>query len=145
MANVNEILATKGSKVHCIGPDATVLQAAGVMNQHKIGALLVMEGERIAGMFTERDVLQRVVAEHRDPTETLVNEVMTVEVACCTPFTKIAEARTAMRERKIRHLPVLNDEGHLLGLISIGDLNAYEANSQEQTIFLLQEYLYGRV
>jgi CBS domain-containing protein len=145
MPSVSDILARKGPQVVTIGPEVYVLQAARVMNQHKIGSLLVLDGDQIVGMFTERDVLQRVVVEHRDPATTMVGEVMTVEVACCTSATKIAEARTAMKDRRIRHLPVVDEQGHVLGLISIGDLNAYEATSQEQTIFLLQEYLYGRV
>jgi CBS domain-containing protein len=96
-------------------------------------------------MFTERDVLRRVVGEHRDPLGTTVVEVMTTEVYFCTPATSIEEARTAMKDHRIRHLPVVNEQGRLLGLISIGDLNAHLATSQEQTIYLLHEYLYGRV
>jgi CBS-domain-containing membrane protein len=70
---------------------------------------------------------------------------MTTEVLCCTPQTSIEEARTVMKERRIRHLPVVDAEDRLQGLVSIGDLNAYEAASQEQTIFLMSEYIYGRV
>jgi CBS-domain-containing membrane protein len=70
---------------------------------------------------------------------------MTEEVICCTPQTTLEEAGGAMKNRRIRHLPVVDDEGHLLGLISIGDLNAFHQADQEQTIFLLNEYLYGRV
>ena len=84
------------------------------------------------------------IREQRDPTVTRVADVMTVEVACCTPETTIDEARGAMKNRRIRHLPVV-EGGRLCGLVSIGDLNAHEAFSQEQTIYLLQEYLYGRV
>jgi CBS domain-containing protein len=128
-----------------VGPEATVLQAAMLMNEHKVGALVVLEQERIVGMFTERDVLRRVVGDQRDPARTVVREVMTTEVACCSPQTAIEEARVAMKDRRIRHLPVVEDGGRMLGLISIGDLNAYHAETQEQTIFLLNEYLYGRV
>jgi CBS domain-containing protein len=143
MATVMAILANKGSRVLTIGPDATVLQAAQLMNEHKIGALVVMASEGIAGMFTERDVLRRVVGEQRDPTTTIVADVMTTEVACCTPVTTLEEARGAMKNRRIRHLPVM-DDNRLCGLISIGDLNAYQMTSQEHTIHLLHEYLYGR-
>jgi CBS domain-containing protein len=145
MPTVKEILARKGSHVLTIGPGATVLEAALVMNEHKIGSLVVVREGQIVGMFTERDVLQRVVGEQREPGRTLVGEVMTTEVACCTLETKIDEARGAMKNRRIRHLPLLDDNGRLQGLISIGDLNAYEASNQEQTIYLLQEYMYGRV
>lgn len=145
MATVRDILARKGQQVWSLGGAATVLDAARFMAEHKIGAVLVLEGEHIAGMFSERDVLQRVVAEGRDPAQTTVGEVMTVEVACCTPDTTLAEARGAMKNRRIRHLPVVDGDERLLGLISIGDLNAFQVADQEQTIFLLNEYLYGRV
>jgi CBS domain-containing protein len=145
MATVRDILSKKGFHIWLVGKDATVLQAALLMNEHKIGSLVVMDQDRMAGMFTERDILQRVVGEQRDPARTTVGEVMTVEVACCTLQTTIEEARMALKERRIRHLPVIDGEGHLLGLISIGDLNAYEAFSLEQTIFLMDEYIHGRV
>jgi CBS domain-containing protein len=145
MATIREILVKKGTQVWSIGKEATVLQAALIMNEHKIGALVVMDQSRIAGMFSERDVLQRVVAEQRDPVRTMVDDVMTVEVVCCSAQTSVEEARGAMKNRRIRHLPVVDDQGALLGLISIGDLNAFQEASQEQTIFLMSEYLYGRV
>jgi CBS domain-containing protein len=144
MSQVREIMHRKGPHVWTIGPDASVLQAALLMNEHKIGALVVLDRGQICGMFTERDVLHRIVAQQRDPARTPVREVMSAEVICCSLDTSVDEARGAMRDRRIRHLPVVAD-GLLLGLISIGDLNAFQAAAQEQTIFLLSEYLYGRV
>ena len=145
MATVRDILAKKGSQVWSIGGETTVLHAAQFMAQHKIGALIVLDGERIVGMFSERDILQRVVAEGRDPAQATVADVMTTEVACCTADTPLEEARGAMKNRRIRHLPVVDGDERLLGVISIGDLNAFQVAHQEQTIFLLNEYLYGRV
>jgi CBS domain-containing protein len=145
MSSVRDILVKKGSGVLTTGKDSTVLEAAILMNEHKVGALVVLEAGRIAGMFTERDVLRRVVSERRDPATVTVGDVMTKEVICCTPETTIDEARGAMKNRRIRHLPVCDGDGGLKGLVSIGDLNAYENSSQEQTIHLLHEYLYGRV
>ena len=144
MGTVREIISRKGTQVWSVGKDATVLDAALLMNEHRIGALVVLEDGRVSGMFTERDVLRRVVAEQRDPGLTRVAEVMTEEIVCGTLETSIEEARGAMKNRRIRHLPLVDDDRRLLGLISIGDLNAHEATSQEQTIHLLQEYLYGR-
>ena len=143
MATVDAILAVKGTQVLTVGPDATVLQAVMLMNEHKVGALVVTTGKDVAGMFTERDLLRRVVGESRDPATTRVAEVMTTEVICCTPATPLEEARGAMKNRRIRHLPVVLD-GQLCGLISIGDLNAHQITSQEHTIHLMHEYLYGR-
>jgi CBS domain-containing protein len=145
MLKVRDILAQKGTCVHTVGPSMPVIEAALLMNEHRIGALVVALDQEIIGMFTERDVLRRVVGEHRDPAATLVQDVMSTEVVCCTPETSIEEARGAMKNRRIRHLPVVNDGNALIGLISIGDLNAHQATSQEQTIYLMQEYLYGRV
>jgi CBS domain-containing protein len=145
MTQVATILGRKGRQVWTVGKEATVLNAALLMNEYKIGALVVTDGGRIAGMFTERDVLRRVVGEQRDPARTLVAEVMTEEVVCCSPATTLDEAGGSMKNRRIRHLPVVDDDGQLLGLVSIGDLNAHRHAEQEQTIFLLHEYLHGRV
>jgi CBS domain-containing protein len=142
MAQVREILQRKGPHIWSIGPEATVLQAALLMRERKIGALVVLDQGQIVGM-SERDVLHRVVAQELDPARTTVGDVMTTEVVCCSLDTSIEEARGAMRDRRIRHLPVVVDN-RLIGLISIGDLNAFLTAEQEQTIFLLSEYLYGR-
>lgn len=144
MATIREILAKKGSQVFTIGKGATVLDAALVMNEHRVGALVVIDEGQVVGMFTERDVLRRVVGERRAAADTLVADVMTTEVLCCTPETSLEEIRGVMKNRRIRHLPVVDGGRRLQGLVSIGDLNAHEATSQEQTIYLLHEYLYGR-
>ncbi len=114
------------------------------MTEHRIGSLVVLDQGRVAGMFTERDVL-RLVAERREPAHTPVGEAMTVEVVCCSPTTPLEEAKSAMKNRRVRHLPVVGDDERLLGVVSIGDLNAYETADHEQTIFLMSEYIYGRV
>jgi len=145
MATVADILAVKGSHVLRIGRSATVLDAALVMNEHKVGALVVSDDGHVAGMFTERDVLRRVVGERRDPADTRVEEVMTAEVVCCQRNTTLEEARAAMKNRRIRHLPVVEGDGKVVGMVSIGDLNAQQATVHEQTIHMLHEYLYGRV
>src|SRR5262245_50591265 len=110
MPSVKDILAIKGPHVVTVHPEATALEAAMLMNERKIGARLVMHEDRIVGMFTERDILRRIVAEERPPAQTHVADVMTTEVACCTPRTKIDEARAAMKNRRIRHLPVVDDD-----------------------------------
>jgi CBS domain-containing protein len=144
MATVQDILTTKGCNVQSIGPQASVLDAALLMNEHKIGSLVVKDGSRVIGMFSERDILRRIVAERRDPAETSVGEVMTNEVICCRPHTQIDEARGVMKNRRIRHLPVVNDDEELCGMISIGDLNAHAMHDHESTIYVLEQYIYGR-
>lgn len=145
MPQVMDVLAKKGSQVLSIGPTATVLDAAAVMNEHKIGALVVTKAERVIGIFTERDVLRRVVAEQRDPGEVRVEDVMSEEVLCCKPGTDLEEVRAIMTARRVRHLPVVEEHDRLVGVISIGDLNAFRVNSQAVTIQYLEQYLYGQV
>ena len=144
MATVQEILSKKGRQILSIGARESSLDAAQLMNQHKVGSLLVMEGETVVGILTERDLLERVLAGRRDPDQTFVEDVMTGEGLCCQPHTSIEEARAVMKNRRVRHLPVLDDDGQLHGLISIGDLNAFEAFSKEQTIHVMTEYIQGR-
>ena len=145
MATVKDILAVKGSQVLSIGPEATVLDAAHLMNEHKVGSLVVMDAGRILGIISERDLLTRIVVPRRDPGATPVHEAMTMEVVCCQPHTPLDEARGVLKNRRIRHLPVVDEEQRLCGMISIGDLNAWETHDHEFTIHVLQEYIYGRV
>jgi CBS domain-containing protein len=145
MATVQDLLDVKGTHVMSIGMKATVLDAALVMNEHKIGALVVIDAGKVVGIFTERDVLQRVVAERRDPATLFVAEVMTEDVVCCDPAMPLDEASLVMKERRIRHLPVCGHEKELMGLISIGDINAQHVVHQERTIHYLHEYMHGRV
>src|SRR6478735_6754731 len=102
MALVQELLDRKGAHILTINPAVSVLQAALLMNEHRVGALVAVEDGRVVGMFSERDVLQRVVAERRDPESTRVGEVMTTPVICCSPDTTVDEARGVMRDRRIR-------------------------------------------
>ena len=145
MSHIRDILAAKGRKVWAIRQEATVVEAALLMREQNIGGLLVKDGEHYVGIFTERDVMKRVVAERNDPAATRVEEVMSREVACGAPDTSIEEARAVMRDRRIRHLPVMDEQGQLVGIVTIGDLNAYQLHSQELTISMLHDYLYGRV
>ncbi len=145
MPMVQEILAVKGAEVHTVPPSMTVLDATRIMNQHKIGAVVVMEGDRVVGIFTERDVLSRVVAREIAPSQALVGQVMTSDLVCCLPEDDIDDVSRIMRDRRIRHLPVVGPQGQLLGLVSIGDINAHHASTQKAEIHLLKDYVYGRV
>jgi CBS domain-containing protein len=145
MPTVQDVLAVKGVMVHSIAPSATVLEATQTMNAHKLGALLVMTGGQVAGIFTERDVLRRVVAEQRDPSTCTVAEVMTSEVICCHPDDDLDEISALMQQKRVRHVPVCDGNGRIMGMISIGDVNAHHASHQEAHINFLSEYIYGRV
>lgn len=145
MPTALDILADKGMHVFSTSPDETVLEATRKMNQHRIGAMIVMKDQRVAGIFTERDVLQRVVGAGTDPADISVGQVMTRDVVCCGPDTSMEELSEIMRSRRIRHVPICQDDGSLLGLISIGDINAHHATQQSMQIHYLNEYIYGRV
>lgn len=145
MPTAQDILARKGSLVYTISPDATVLEATNRMNHHKIGALIVMNDGHMVGIFTERDVLRRVVGAQLDPAKVKVFDVMTTDLITCTPSTDMEEIAETMRARRCRHLPVVDVEGELLGLISIGDVNAHNAQRRDMELHFLSEYVYGRV
>ena len=144
MATVLDLLRRKDSVLHVLGPEASVLSAVRYMNAHRIGALLVTEGTRLVGIFTERDVLTRVAAEEKDLHATLVGDVMTREVLCCSLETDLEEVSQIMKQRRIRHLPIRGDDGKLQGVISIGDVNAFNVEIQQATIDGLSGYICGR-
>ena len=140
MHSVAELLKSKGGAVHTIAPDRTVLEAAREMNQHRIGSLVVVNEGRVVGIVTERDILTRVVAAEKTPSTTNVSDVMTAQVLVCEPSTGLDELRALMRQRRIRHVPVVAD-GRLAGMVSIGDLNTAEAQNLTQTISYLEAYI----
>src|SRR4051794_12335328 len=112
MATVRDLLATKGTTVVSIAPTATVLEAAQLMNERGIGGVLVMDAvQHLVGIFTERDILRRVVAADRAPSATLVSEVLTTAVVTCQPETTVDECGAIMTSRRVRHLPVIDARG----------------------------------
>lgn len=150
MSIVADILRHKDDEVHCIEPDASVLEAARLMNVHKIGALVVLESADrhkhhepapVVGIITERDILTRVVAAEAEPARTSVGGVMTTPVITCSPQTTLDELRHVMRQRRIRHVPVTSELG-LCGMISIGDLNHAQSHVMEETIRYLETFMY---
>lgn len=144
MATIGELVAKKGSQVYQVPPSASVLDATRAMNEHRVGGLVVIRDGRMVGVFTERDVLRRVVAEQRSPAALKVADVMTTDVICCDPFTTVDEASRIMRDQRVRHLPICDPEGRVVGMVSIGDINAFHADVQEATIQLLSDYVTAR-
>jgi CBS domain-containing protein len=140
MATAGQLINIKGDNVASLPPTATAFEAAKLMNERGIGSVLVIEGDTMMGIFTERDVLRRVVAEQRDPATTALKEVMTRKVAYAGPDTTLDEIRRAMRESRIRHMPVLENK-RVAGMISIGDLNKAENARHQETIRYLEQYI----
>lgn len=143
MPKVRDILARKGSAVVSILPTNTVLEAAVLMNERSVGGLLVVDSAKnLVGVFTERDILRRVVVAGLDPRTTRVAEVQTTAVVTCLPETSLDECSAIMTKRRIRHLPVA-DERTVYGVVTIGDLLALQVAEHESTIEYLNSYMFG--
>ncbi|MEK7704402.1 MAG: CBS domain-containing protein [Myxococcota bacterium] len=134
------LLRHKGNDVYSVPPDATVAEAVTAMNRHHVGAVMVTDRDRPVGIFTERDVLRRVVGEGRDPARTRVTEVMTRELVAVRPSVTVAAAMAIITDKRCRHLPVVQD-GELLGLVSSGDLTRWIGRGHEVQIQQLIEYV----
>ncbi|MEW6337816.1 MAG: CBS domain-containing protein [Acidobacteriota bacterium] len=143
MDTIETILSDKGREVIQVAPDATVRQAVELMCERRVGAVLVCDSLSCAGIFSERDLMNRVILAGKDPAATTVGEVMTPEVACVEPTTGTGEAMAIMTERRCRHLPVV-DRGRVIGVVSIGDLVRKSSQDQEFVIRMLNDYILGK-
>ena len=141
MPTVRDILAKKGSSVISVAPHETVLRAAELMSERGIGGLVVTRGGRLAGIFTERDILRRVVAQRLDPVTTPVARVMTAPVTACAPDTPVDECAAMMTAKRIRHLPVVAGRD-LAGVITIGDVLAFQVTEQQATIDYMHHFMF---
>ena len=115
--------------IHSVGPDSSVAECVRTMTAKHIGALIVMEGERLIGIFTERDALNRVLAAGLDPVSTKISAVMTKDPFCIPPGITVAEAMELVTQRRFRHLPIV-ENGKVLGVISSGDLTHWLVKDQ---------------
>lgn len=140
MATVKQMLQSKGSQVYTIAPDATVLDALREMATRDVGALLVVDGDTIAGIFSERDYARKLALQGKSSRNTPVWAVMTDDVICISPDQSAEKCMVVMTEKRIRHLPVL-DDGRLTGLISIGDVVKAIISEQQVLIRHLEDYI----
>ncbi|OFV83331.1 MAG: hypothetical protein A2Y78_07410 [Acidobacteria bacterium RBG_13_68_16] len=143
MDTIASILKEKGTSVHHASGEVTVLAAVEMMSARRIGALMVCEEGRPIGIFSERDLMTRVILAGRDPATTTVEEVMSKDVIFVEPTTRTEEAMAVMTERRCRHLPVVS-EGRVVGLISIGDLVRWVSRDQQFQIRQLEDYICGK-
>jgi CBS domain-containing protein len=141
VSRVSDILGDKGADVLQIDADATVYDAITRMVEANVGSLLVFESDRLRGIVTERDYLRRVALEGRTEKETLVRDIMTSPLVYVSPDTTIDECMAVMTERRIRHLPVLDDLHEVVGMISIGDVVKFQSKEQSAQIKLLTDYI----
>ena len=139
-SRVTDILGDKGRELLTIDAEASVLDAVRLMVERNVGSLLVTEGERIAGIVTERDYLRRVTLEGRTEGETRVGDIMSSPLVVVAPDTSVDECMAVMTDRRIRHLPVAED-GDVVGLVSIGDLVRFKSQQQSFEIRYLTDYI----
>src|SRR3984957_8857342 len=141
MATVRHLLDRKGRAIFSVGPDEPVLEAIRLMAEHHVGALLVMKGDQLAGIVSERDYARKVILKGRSSAETPVSQIMSSPVVTVTLNSSVQECMQLMTARHLRHLPVL-DGGKVIGMVSIGDLVKAVMEEQKQTIEQLESYIH---
>jgi CBS domain-containing protein len=142
MQTANDVLRDKGYSIFAVAPTDTVLTALGVMAEHDVGAVLVLDRDRLLGIFSERDYARKVVLAGRSSKDSQVREVMTAHLLCVAPDRTIDECMELMTHRRLRHLPVV-DHKRVIGVVSIGDLVKATIDDQQFTITELQRYIAG--
>jgi CBS domain-containing protein len=142
MTTVGQILARKTTQIHSVSPDHTVLDALKLMAGKDISAVLVIEGERLVGIFTERDYARKVILQGRSSRESRIGELMSQNLLTVSPTQTVEEIMAIMTENRFRHLPVV-DHGQLVGIVTIGDTVKAMLDQQQQTIRQLSGYIAG--
>lgn len=140
--SISSILSEKSDSLYTIPVNSTVETAVSEMNRQRIGSIVVKDGEKCVGIFTERDVLTRVVAGGRDPKSTPLSDVMTRDFKFIAPDTSVEEAMQIMTDKRVRHLPILKD-GKLVGMISIGDVTRWLLKVNELEAENLRRYVFS--
>jgi CBS domain-containing protein len=143
MKTLKQLLAGKDRQLAVVSPRDTVFHALTVMSVNNVGALLVLDGEQLVGVFSERDYARKIILQGKSSKETSVSEIMSDKVAYVTPAATLDECMALMTEKHFRHLPVLNDDGGVVGMISIGDLVKETISSQKFMIEELERYIAG--
>jgi len=142
MATVKDMLRTKGHEIWSVAPDASVYDALKLMAEKNIGAVLVRDAENLVGILSERDYARKVVLQGKTATDTPAREIMTDRVICVRPEETAEECIALMTDKKVRHLPVLEDD-QLIGVVSIGDVVKAIIPEQEFIIEQLEHYVRG--
>ena len=144
MKTLKQMLAGKHRPLAVVTPNDSVFHALTLMAQHDVGALMVLDGEQLVGIFSERDYARKIILHGKSSKETLVSEIMSDKVAYVTPATTLDECMALMTEKRFRHLPVLSeDDNSVVGIISIGDLVKETISSQRFLIAELERYIAG--
>lgn len=141
---LSALLERKGSALYVVDSSATVIDAVEEMNRHRVGAIVVTHGDRMVGIFTERDVLRRVVGTGIDPQRTPVSDVMTRDLITVRPESTVEDAMVIFAEKRCRHLPVI-ENGRCCGMISIGDISRWVADVHRTEAEHLKSYIAGGI
>jgi CBS domain-containing protein len=141
MKTIKQILAEKTRPLTTVAPSASVLSAMELMRERDIGAVMVVDCKKLIGIFTERDCLHKVSSLERNTREVLVSEVMTEQVRYVTPDMEVSQCLALMTERYFRHLPVLDEQKNILGIVSIGDLVKAKISDQSFIIEQMERYI----
>ena len=142
MISVGQLLDRKGRQIFSIAPGDAVLAAIRLMAERHVGALLVMEGDTLAGIVSERDYARKVILMGRSSADTPVRDIMSTPVVTVQPETPVEKCMQLMTERRVRHLPVV-DDGRVVGMVSIGDLVKAVIAEQQQQIEQLESYIHS--
>jgi CBS domain-containing protein len=137
------MLAAKNRPLAVVTPGDSVFHALSLMAMHDVGALLVLDGDDLVGIFTERDYARKLILQGKSSKETLVSEIMSDRVAYVTQTATVDECMALMTEKHFRHLPVLSDDGEVIGIVSIGDLVKATISNQQFMISQLEHYITG--
>ena len=141
MTTVRQLLDRKDRAVFSVGPEAPVLEAIRAMAEHHVGALLVMSGEVLAGIVSERDYARKVILRGRSSSDTPVRDIMTSPVLTVSPDTSVEQCMQLVTDKRVRHLPVV-EAGRVVGMVSIGDLVKAVIQEQQETIEQLESYIH---
>jgi CBS domain-containing protein len=142
MTTVRHLLDRKDRAVFSVGPEAPVLEAIRAMAEHHVGALLVMKGDVLAGIVSERDYARKVILRGRSSSDTPVRDIMTFPVLTVSPDTSVEQCMQLVTDKRVRHLPVI-DAGRVIGMVSIGDLVKAVIAEQQQQIQQLESYIHS--
>jgi CBS domain-containing protein len=142
MAIASQLLKHKGRVIHSVSPDAPVLEAIRLMAEHGVGALLVMSGEQLVGVVSERDYARKVILKGRASNDTPVRQIMSSPVLTVQADQSVHDCMRIMSEKRIRHLPVVDASG-VIGVLSIGDLVRAVLEEQQRTIADLEQYIHS--
>lgn len=141
MKTLKQLVESKSKKLATVSPKDTVLHALEIMAQYDVGALIVLDGQRLAGMFSERDYARKVILQGKVSVYTKVGDIMTDKVISVTMNHTIEQCLAIMSEKHFRHLPVLDDDGLVVGIISIGDMVKEMISQQQFIINQLESYI----